>query len=208
LVPGKVTRDEFVTYYANTAPSIGDDSYLEVIIRSVWNLGTESVTVSRIRNAQNLDAQQRNVGGGGSSGDALRREYQALHEGGRLADGSGSGYGYGSGSGSGYGSGNGSRSGSARGMPRPPPVVRGQQSSSQQPPYSGGVEMDMETAMEQIAVLRREAVKCFNMKDMQRAEEAFMRMKEVLLLIYAPSHPEVIKAEQSIALVQRKLRMT
>ena len=190
-----------MTYYANMVPSIGDDSYAEVIVRSVWNLGTASVTANRIRNAQQAAEEQ------SSAGDALMREYLALHDGGRTSSGSGRR----------SGSGSSSSSSGTRGIPRPPPVVRTQQNGSRQElqlqqqqhqkqPASGG-NVDVQMALEQIAVLRKAAVVSFNQKDMEAAEESFNHMLELLMLVYPPTHPEVLRAEQSIALVQRKLRM-
>ena len=35
---GKVTREEFVNYYANVGASIDDDNYFELIVRNAWHI--------------------------------------------------------------------------------------------------------------------------------------------------------------------------
>ena len=56
--PGKVTRDEFVQYYANISFSVNDADYMEFIIRSTWHvddgmnaMGTLSNRLSNPRNS-------------------------------------------------------------------------------------------------------------------------------------------------------------
>merc|ERR1719326_299517 len=35
---GKVTRNEFMNYYANVSSSIDDDDYFELMIRNAWHI--------------------------------------------------------------------------------------------------------------------------------------------------------------------------
>ena len=39
-VEGKVTRDEFINYYSNVSAAIDSDEYFDVLLRSVWDLGS------------------------------------------------------------------------------------------------------------------------------------------------------------------------
>ena len=39
-VEGKVTRDEFINYYSNVGAAIDSDEYFDILLRSVWDLGS------------------------------------------------------------------------------------------------------------------------------------------------------------------------
>lgn len=90
IIPGKVTRDEFINYYTNLNASIQDDDYMEVMLRRSWSLGSitnnnnknttqnlrneisknENSLLSRIRNAQEFSNQA-------GDSDNLRRPVSA-----------------------------------------------------------------------------------------------------------------------------------
>ena len=54
-VQGKVTRDEFINYYSNIGAAIDSDEYFDVLLRSVWDLGSA-----------------KNLGSGGDMGSPVR----------------------------------------------------------------------------------------------------------------------------------------
>jgi hypothetical protein len=37
VIPGKITRDEFVNYYSNICSSMNNDSLMEIILRHTWD---------------------------------------------------------------------------------------------------------------------------------------------------------------------------
>jgi hypothetical protein len=49
--PGKITREEFVTYYHNLIAAVNDDSYMELVVRRTWGLG-EDPNVAEFREKQ------------------------------------------------------------------------------------------------------------------------------------------------------------
>lgn len=60
---GKITRDEFVTYYTNICAAINDDAYFELILRKCWHLKEDfeqnmttlkDIKTSRIANESSL----------------------------------------------------------------------------------------------------------------------------------------------------------
>lgn len=52
--------------------------------------------------------------------------------------------------------------------------------------------------------LQRSAISSYNSGDYQVAEAKFTEVLQVAQLIYSPTHPEYIKAEKSLIMVQRK----
>lgn len=38
---GRITRDEFVTYYTNISAALGDTDYLELVLQKTWHLGED-----------------------------------------------------------------------------------------------------------------------------------------------------------------------
>lgn len=49
------------------------------------------------------------------------------------------------------------------------------------------------------------AVQAYNAGDLQESEKRFIEALTVLQMIYPPNHPEVIKAEKSVSMVQKKI---
>ncbi len=47
VVPGKITRDEFVNYYHNISTSVNEDDYMELIIRRTWRLGEDPAVLKQ-----------------------------------------------------------------------------------------------------------------------------------------------------------------
>ena len=64
VVPGKITRDEFVNYYHNIAASINEDDYMELIIRRTWRLGADPALLKKQQAVllQEFQAQQKALG--------------------------------------------------------------------------------------------------------------------------------------------------
>ena len=58
--------------------------------------------------------------------------------------------------------------------------------------------------LEEIQVLRNQAIKHFNDFDYDEAETKFQDVLAALLMMHPSDHPEVVKTEQSILLVQRR----
>lgn len=65
--------------------------------------------------------------------------------------------------------------------------------------------MDEDAIIQQAKDLQRNAVLCYNKQQYTQAESKFRDVWEVMKMLYPPSHPEVIKAEKSVRMVQRKL---
>jgi hypothetical protein len=61
-----------------------------------------------------------------------------------------------------------------------------------------------DAVLQEAKALQREAVLCYNNQQFAEAEARFRDVHEVMKLLFPPTHPEVIKAEKSVQLVQRK----
>lgn len=53
-------------------------------------------------------------------------------------------------------------------------------------------------------VIQKEAVACYNNMQLAAAEAKFADVLEVMRLLYPATHPECIRAEKSVLMVQRK----
>lgn len=60
------------------------------------------------------------------------------------------------------------------------------------------------SAEDQLNAFKKEAIMQFNAGNFQQAEALFKQVLEIVQSMYPPNHPECIKAEKSILLVQRK----
>lgn len=66
VVAGKITRDEFVTYYHNLAAALQDDDYLEIVLRRTWHIGDDvGLTKLLDRKSQQQEQAGRNSDSGG-----------------------------------------------------------------------------------------------------------------------------------------------
>lgn len=57
---------------------------------------------------------------------------------------------------------------------------------------------------DELNAYKKEAVVQYNAGDFVQAEALFRQVLEIVQSMYPPNHPECIKAEKSIMLVQRK----
>jgi hypothetical protein len=53
--------------------------------------------------------------------------------------------------------------------------------------------------------LQRQAVICYNNQQYAQAEAKFRDVWEVMKLLFPPGHPECVRAEKSVLMVQRKM---
>jgi len=67
-------------------------------------------------------------------------------------------------------------------------------------------DSDELNVMDEVKKLRVEAVSKFSAQQFEEAEMLFSEILEVMQSIYPPDHPECVKAEKSILMVQQKKR--
>lgn len=65
--------------------------------------------------------------------------------------------------------------------------------------------MNEDAVLREARALQREAVVCYNNQQYTKAEAMFRDVLEVMQLLFPATHPEVIKAEKSVQMLQRKL---
>ncbi|RYH20393.1 hypothetical protein EON65_23590, partial [archaeon] len=203
---GVVMRDEFVNYYHNISAAMQDDDYLEIILRRAWHVG-EEVAVSKILQLKEQERQQQQQG-------KLMGRIQQAKEFGEGYDPvrrpSSSSY---------------NRNLPAQGMqglqgnsmtlnaPMGDQSVRRPSSASAtgrqdrlNNMYNSNTNHAKASALEEkIAVMKRQAVVLFNQNKFEESLAYFEEVLRLLQSLYPPNHPECIKGEKSIILVQRRL---
>lgn len=55
-------------------------------------------------------------------------------------------------------------------------------------------------------MIQTQAVTAFNLGNYQEAEKKFTEAKAVVQMMYPPGHPECVKADKSLLMVQTKAR--
>ncbi len=61
---GKVTRDEFVTYFHNLVAATNDDDYMELVLRRTWMLGEDPLIVQKYEKQVLKDFAAKSSGNG------------------------------------------------------------------------------------------------------------------------------------------------
>jgi Ca2+-binding EF-hand superfamily protein len=219
--PGKVSRDEFVTYYHNIAPSINDDDYLLTILRRTWRMREDIEVPPDVLLTQNMGVSVKNK----------ISSAQNFAQGHYLEQNSAS-YGQNSRRPSTSNAANRRRRGDGMEgmMPAAPPSLysrnqgavpmmvppRGDQSfnrpttnqggrlrpSASTPASSQGNQGEM--LQQRIQEMEKTAILSYNQGKYAESEQAFKAMLNMLRVLYPENHPECIKVEKSILMVQRK----
>lgn len=60
--------------------------------------------------------------------------------------------------------------------------------------------------LRELKAIQTIAVQAYNAGDLQESEKRFIESLAVLQMIYPPNHPDVIKAEKSVSMVQSKIQ--
>ncbi len=60
--------------------------------------------------------------------------------------------------------------------------------------------------LDEVRGLQNRAVMLYNQGDLPQAADKFEEVLQVLLMLYAENHPEVLRAQKSIAMVQKKIQ--
>lgn len=182
-VDGKVTRDEFVNYYTNISASIDNEDYFELMIRNAWHIEGGEGQAANSANRRVLVTRA-----DGSQGvEMIKRDL-------------------------------GLRADDKEGMVA---RLRAQGVAAQSVELYGGVEME-DTREEQerqlppeiepvVMEIRKDALQKFNKQDYEGAMASFETLLATLQNYLTvpegtPEHPEVVKAQKSIRLADKKLQ--
>lgn len=207
--PGKVSRDEFVTYYHNIAPTVNDDEYFMTILRRTWRM-REDIDVppeylltgnkgmglkGKIATAQTFAKGYYN---GAEEEMASTRRPSSASATGRRPSGSMQ---------PGVPSFGGSRGDPMMVAPRGDQSFN-RPSTHQVSRIRGPAAPNQADVLQQrIQDMEKAAILAYNQGKYSDAEQSFKAMLNMSQLLYPPNHPECIKVEKSILMVQRKLQL-
>lgn len=251
--PGKISRDEFVTYYQNIAPSVNDDDYLLTILKRTWRM-REDIEVppdylltsntgvggggvgikGKIASAQNFaqgyyatNNNNNNAQEAASSSSGVRRPSTA----GAMRRPSGSVAAAGNAAALAAGgiapstpfhlTGNGespmmipprgdqsfNRPGTNQGI-RYRPTASGSTAASYGAQNNAASVANQTTMLQQrVQEMEKAAILAYNQGKYTDSEQSFKAMLNMLRTIYPSNHPECVKVEKSILMVQRKTQL-
>eukprot|EP00981_Chlorochromonas_danica_P005725 scaffold1182_cov229-Ochromonas_danica.AAC.1 len=220
VVAGKITRDEFATYYHNLAAASQDDDYLEIVLRRTWHIGDDvGLTKLLDRKSQQQEQAGRNSDSGGKVLGRIKEAQEFSEEYWGVGNNQNAGVSRPTTS-SGY-QGRLSYQSTSAAQPSVLVTPRGDQGFASRPKSaSGGGSIRRTTNLlqqqannpatksameEKIRLTQRQAILLFNQNNFEEALSYFEESLKLLQMIYPSNHPECIKAEKSILLTQRKM---
>lgn len=257
--PGKISRDEFVTYYQNIAPSVNDDDYLLTILKRTWRMRedievppdyllTSNTGVSgaggggvggikgKIASAQNFaqgyyannnNNNNNNAQDAMLSSSAVRRPSTA----GAMRRPSGSVAAAGNAAALAAGgiapstpfnlTGNGespmmipprgdqsfNRPGTNQGIRYRPTASTSTAASYGAQNNAASVANQTTMLQQRVQEMEKAAILAYNQGKYNDSEQSFKAMLNMLRTMYPSNHPECVKVEKSILMVQRKTQL-
>jgi len=191
IVDGMVTREEFTNYYTNIGASIDNEDYFELMIRNAWhisggvgaaaNSANRRVLVTRADGSQYVEEIKSDLGlkSDDKAGMVNRLRAQGVEASNiELYGGMNS-------------------------------ALQDAKNINKYSSVSGAGTSNLPSASliqtnEQVAQLKIKALNMFSEHNYSQASATFQNIKNLLLPFFVPTHPDIIKLEQSIVLCEKR----